>query len=105
MHWSHSEKAVARKAFQLALHREFDKVIAEVKKRAAALKEPTQIWDLEDYLTAQRKRIDRQYDYRYSMLIMVFGDLISNRRLTEKELEGLSEDKLEHIRRLSEPIR
>jgi hypothetical protein len=52
-------------------------------------------------LTAQRKMIDRQYDYRYSMLIMVFGNLIRERRLTEQELEGLSEEKLEYIRRYS----
>jgi hypothetical protein len=33
------------------------------------------------------------------MLITIFGDLIRKRRLTEQELEGLSKEKLEYIRR------
>lgn len=99
--WSGQEKLVARKAFELALHREFEHVIKEVKKKANAIEQPSELWELEAYLTAQRKMIDRQYDYRYSMLIMVFGNLIRERRLTEQELVGLSEEKLEYIRRYS----
>jgi hypothetical protein len=42
-----------------------------------------------------------KYDYRYSQLISVFGRLIREGRLTEAHLEGLSQDKLEFIRRIA----
>src|SRR6266446_5832041 len=46
------------------------------------------LWDLEHYLTESRKRIDRTYDYRYSVLTDVFGRLIREGCLSEKELQG-----------------
>ncbi len=97
--WSPAEKAIARKAFDLALHRELDAVIREAKDRAAKIEEPSELWDLEHYLTQRRKDIDRQYDYRYSVLLVVFGTLVRGGRLTERELHGLAEDKLAYIRR------
>jgi hypothetical protein len=96
--WSPAEKAVARKAFDRALNREFEAVIEEVKKMAAKIEQPSDLWELEDHLTERRKEIDRRYDYRYSVLPSVFGDLISEGRLKEDELQGLREDKLEHVR-------
>ena len=62
------------------------------------IEQPSDLWDLEHYLTESRKRIDRPYDYRYSVLTDVFGRLIREGRLSEKELQGLGEDKLESIR-------
>jgi hypothetical protein len=54
---------------------------------------------MERYLTGRRKEIDRQYDYRYSILPIVFGNLLRQRGLSERELHGLGEDKLDPIRR------
>jgi hypothetical protein len=65
---------------------------------AGEIKEPSDLWELERYLTSRRKEIDRQYDYRYSVLPEVFGYLIRKGRLREEELHGLKEDKLESIR-------
>jgi len=96
--WSHAEKQIARKAFELALDREFRNVIRRAKDMAGKIEQPTDLWDLEHYLTESRKRIDRTYDYRYSVLTHVFGRLIREGRLNEKELQGLGEDKLESIR-------
>lgn len=101
--WSSTEKAVARKAFDLALQRELDAVVIEAKKRAEKIQEPSDLWDLEHYLTQRRTQIDRQFDYRYSVLVFVFADLIRCGRLSEQELHGLSEDKLASIRRYAEP--
>ena len=101
--WSAAEKVVARKAFDSALHREFETVIIEAKKRADKIQQPSDLWDLERYLTERRTQIDRQFDYRYSVLIFVFGDLFRRARLSEQELQGLSEDKLASIRRYAEP--
>jgi hypothetical protein len=96
--WSQVEKAVARKAFQQALQREFEIVMNEARQRAAKIKEPSDMWDLEDYLTQSRKNIDRDFDYRYSRLLDVFAVLVRRGRLSLEELDGLSQEKLDEIR-------
>jgi hypothetical protein len=96
--WSHAEKQIARKAFELALDREFQTVIRRAKDMAGKIEQPTDLWELEHYLTQSRKKIDRTYDYRYSVLTEVFGRLIREGRLSEKEIRGLGRDKLESIR-------
>ena len=96
--WSVSEKAVARKAFEAALSREFSAVIAETKRLAARIEQPDDLWELERYLTAKRKEIDETFDYRYSVLPLVLGVLIRRGRIGEQELHGLGEDKLVRIR-------
>jgi hypothetical protein len=73
-------------------------VIQEAKQMASRIKQPSDLWNLEHYLTERRKEIDRKYDYRYSQLTLVFGKLLRESRLGEEELCGLREDKLESIR-------
>jgi len=99
--WSAAEKAIARKAFDLALRRELEVVIREAKDRAAGIEQPSDLWELESYLTHRRKGIDRKYDYRYSILPLVFGSLLREGRLGEQELDGLGEDKLAYIRQFA----
>ncbi|SRR6266567_4737023 len=99
--WSSSEKAIARKAFDGALQREFDAAIQEVKRMAEKIERPSDLWEMENYLTQSRKEIGRKYDYRYSVLPLVFGNLIREGRLSEGELRGLAEDKLGYIRSYS----
>ena len=96
--WSRSEKALARKAFNIALGRELHEVIQEAKQMASQIQQPSDLWDLEHYLTERRKQIDRTYDYRYSQLTLVFGKLVCEHRLGEEELRGLREDKVKSIR-------
>jgi hypothetical protein len=96
--WSSAEKAIARKAFDLALRRELESVIWETKQMAIQIEKPSDLWELEGYLTQRRKEIDRKYDYRYSMLLLVFGILVREGRISAEMLNGLAEDKLEHIR-------
>ena len=79
MKWSDSEKRVARRAFDAALQRELAAVIAEFKQRAAAAREPEDMWNVETYLTHMRKDIASKYDYRYSQLLVVFGRLLRER--------------------------
>ena len=98
LHWSTAEKAVARKAFESALKREFEALIRETKQMAAAIAQSDDLWELEDHLTRRRKEIDRVYDYRYSVLLAVFGYLVREGRLRMEELIGLAEDKLASIR-------
>jgi len=96
--WSPSEKATARRAYDLALGRELEAVVREAKERAAKLKTPGELWDLEEWLTKRRREIDNLYDYRYSVLPLVFAALLYRGLVNEAELEGLGRDKLNHIR-------
>lgn len=95
--WTQAEKAVARKAFNLALKRELDALLREAKQRAAQISEPSELWDLEVWLTESRREIDRTFDYRYSVLPLVFAKLLHSGRLAEDDLHGLAPDKLDAI--------
>ena len=96
--WSKSEKAIARTAFDAALKRELQDVMRKTKQMANQIKEPADVWELEHYLTERLKDIDRKYDFRVSRLTRVFGTLLYDGRVTEEELHGLREDKIEAIR-------
>jgi Photoprotection regulator fluorescence recovery protein len=65
--WSRSEKTIVRTAFDAALKRELH-TVAGSKQRASRMNEPSDLWELEQYLTQRRKEIDRKYDYRQSRL-------------------------------------
>jgi hypothetical protein len=95
--WSRSEKLIARKAFDAALKRELQEVIQEAKQMASQIKEPVNLWDLEEYLTQRRKKINRKYDFRSSRLTDVLGKLLHENRLSDEDLRGLREDKLKLI--------
>jgi hypothetical protein len=75
--WSHAEKTIARRAFDKALAEELEALIREAKSRAA------------------------RYDYRYSALPLVFAHLLRDGRLTEDDLNGLEQEKLDLIRRVA----
>jgi hypothetical protein len=100
--WSPSEKSIARRVFDAALQRALDAITQEVKQMADRIKTPSDLWALEEYLTQSRKEIDRKYDYRYSVLPIVFAQLIQDGRITHQELHGLAEDKLGYVRLASE---
>jgi hypothetical protein len=101
LHWSPAEKAVARKAFDAALQRELDAVVREAKARAARIRQPSELWELERYLTERKKEIDEEFDYRYSVLPLVFARLLRQGLLKEEELRGLNEDKMFCIRQIA----
>jgi hypothetical protein len=99
--WSPEEKAISRKAFDKAVGRECDAIMGKLKKMIATASQREDIWDIHDYLTRRRKEVDEKYDYRYSMLIFVFGRLIREGWLQEDDLQGLREEKLVPIRGLA----
>jgi hypothetical protein len=103
--WSGAEKVIARKAFEHALQQDLEAIVRQAKKIAGRIEQPSDLWELERYLTERRKEINRQYDYRYSVLISVFADLIQKGRLREQDLQGLSEEKLRHIRQMAQSWR
>jgi hypothetical protein len=97
--WTQSEKAIARRIFDDARQAELGEMMAETRRRAAAIRVPADLWYLETYLRESRQQFDRKYDYRYSVLPAVFGLLLSEGRISEAELQGLREDKLSWILR------
>ena len=99
--WSASEKKIARRVFDTALARELAEVMREFKERASAARTPKEMWAVEKFLAAARWQIDSTYDYRYSQLERVFGRLLREDQITDKDLEGLSEDKLGTIRSIA----
>lgn len=100
--WSAKEKLAARRAFNLALDRELAAVTQEVKQRAERIKEASDLWEMETWLTEQRERIDLTFDFRYSVLARVFATLLRERRISLGELRGLAQEKLDTIERLAQ---
>ena len=100
--WSKKEKAIAKRAFENAYEKECKDLIEKIQKRASEAKGPPDIWRLRDFLTKRIKEIENKYDYRYSMLILVFARLMQEGWITVDEIEGLSEDKISKIRYLAE---
>ncbi|MHB1674051.1 MAG: hypothetical protein ACYCSP_07360 [Acidobacteriaceae bacterium] len=98
LHWSPAEKASARRAFHRALKKELDAIMQKAKARAARIEEISELWELEHWLTERRHEIDRKYDYRYSVLPQVFAVLLRDGWLSEADLDGIGQDKIDRIR-------
>lgn len=99
--WSKAEKAVARRAFDNAYERECREIIKELGRMANEADEPDDVWRCHDFLTDKRKQADDKYDYRYSMLTLVFARLLEEGWMSIDDLEGLKEDKISRIRELA----
>jgi hypothetical protein len=91
--WSKREKQIAHTAFEQALEREAAALVAEVRAKAAAISDLDDLWQLEQFLRNKRRDLEERYDYRYSVLLYVFADLIQAGWLSLDELAGLSDDK------------
>lgn len=100
--WSAGEKKIARAAFQEAYRKNCVAIRAEVTRMLTKASDPTHIWAIHDYLSLERKHIDELYDYRYSVLIEVFGLLLRGGWIKKSDLAGLSQDKLEMIERMAQ---
>jgi len=67
--------------------------------------DPSDLWELERYLTESRKTIDRIYQYRYSDLLRVFSILMRDGWLKEADLVGLEPDKIAEVKDSAEALR
>ncbi len=95
-----TEKKIARKAFEKAYQRECSDLIEKIHTKAGQSTEPDNIWRFHDFLTEKRDEIDEKYDYRYSVLILVFARLINDKWLDLDDLKGLAENKIDRIESL-----
>ncbi len=96
--WSKAEKKVAKEAFEMAYQRECKKIINDIKKYK--LEQPEDIWSLSEMLQEREKEINSIYNYRYSQLIIVFSILIKRGFLSIEDLEGVSDDKIDRIKKI-----
>ena len=97
--WTVSEKKAARRAFDRAFERQCASIAAEARRMLEA--GPSEIWRVHDYLSGQRKIVDRIYDYRYSVLLDVLSRLLREGWLTEVDLAGLREEKIARIKQFA----
>jgi len=98
--WSPSEKRAARAAFDLALARELRAIRQETEALLQKSRDESAIWRVHDYLSTRRREVDQKYDFRYSVLILVFSRLVSEGWLTEDDLAGIGAEKVEVIRQV-----
>lgn len=101
LRWSPGEKKIARAAFDAALFRERAAIRRQVEAMLAASADSAEIWRIRDYLNEQARGVDRKYDFRYSVLIGVFAQLMAEGWLTFDELAGLGDEKLKLLRAAS----
>src|SRR6266446_6425621 len=103
--WTAAEKKVARKAFENALERHLSAITAEAKRMMVNVADPSDLWQVEAYLTESRKTVDRMYQFRYSVLLRVFSNLMQDKWLKEADLVGLQPEKIADIIRGAESLR
>ena len=98
MVWFGEEDRAAR--VETATKSALQAIIAEFKVKCAAVATAADMWAVEDYLRKQRRECEELFDYRYSVLPLVFARFIREGHLEEGQLAGLAEEKLEFIRRV-----
>ena len=103
--WTPAEKKAARRAFDEGLGRYLSSIMAEAKRRMASVVDPSDLWELETYLTESRKTIDRTYQYRYSDLLRVFAILMRDGWLKDADLVGLQPDKIAKVKNGAQTFR
>jgi hypothetical protein len=99
--WSKKEKEVARRIFDKALEREINQIKDRIIKLLTKYKEPTDIWKIHDYLSEKREEISLKYDYRYSVLMRVFSILYEEGYISDDDMVGLSDEKIDQIKEMA----
>lgn len=96
--WTQEQKRAARKAFETALDRECRAIRARVVQMLEREHDPREVFRIHEYLTEQRRVVNRKYDYRYSVLIHVFATLLREGWLKEDELSGIGDEKARKVK-------
>jgi hypothetical protein len=99
--WSTLESKVAKQALKIARHREVDTLISEVRNKAGELAAADDLWNLHDFLSAQRHYIDGKYDDDETGLVFVLARLVKEGWLAIEELDGLDDERLAKITALA----
>ena len=100
--WSELEQRIARTAFDTAHSRALTSLISEVQLQSALLDSAGALWQLHDYLSIQRHRIEGRFDFRPQAILFLFASLVQDKLLDLAELEGLADGKLAKIRAMAQ---
>jgi len=103
--WSPTEKKIARRAFDAAYGRETATIMEELRRRVGRMATSKDLWQLEGFLRERGDEVAEKYVYRYSRLIYVFAILYHGGFLMEADLAGLSPDKIDAVKRMSDCFR
>ena len=76
--WTKKEKFIAREAFQKAYKKECMSIADNLKNMINEVSGPEDLWEVRNYLSKTLKNIERRYDFRYSVLILVFAQLMKD---------------------------
>lgn len=98
--WSKKDKEIAKQAFSTAYDRECMSLADQINN--SKIKNPEELWELQDLLWQKRKEIDQKYDYRYSVLVLVFARLVREGNLRLDELAGMSQEMIKRIKLVAE---
>jgi uncharacterized protein (DUF3084 family) len=101
INWSAKEKQVARKVFEGAASIEEKELLEHFKQRAASLQNMQDLSNLQREIQDAEREYQRKYDFRYAQLIVVFGRLLREGRISVETLSGLNDEKLSLIRRIA----
>ena len=96
--WSKKEKKIVRQAFDRAYEREMRHLAEKVREMLDDNEDARAVWRILDILQEEAKETDFKYDFRYSILILIFARLLREGWLMLEDLEGISEEKIEKIR-------
>ena len=99
--WSNTEKIIARQAYDRAYERECAKIMGNVHRMLSGMEDPKDIWKIYDYLRKSRRDMDSKYDYRYLILTIVLGKLMREGLILDSDIENLSQDKIDAIKRVA----
>ena len=100
--WTELEQCTARTAFDRAHGRALASLINEVQLQAAQLDSADTLWQLHDYLSIQRHRIEGRFDFRPQAILFLFASLVQDNLLDLAELDGLADGKLAKIRAMAQ---
>jgi len=95
--WTQAEKVIARRIFDRAYNNECTNILNKIKEMLSKIKNPKDVWEIDEYLNKERRKIERKYDYRYSVLIIVFGQLFRDGLIEKSDLQGLGQEKIDRI--------
>jgi len=100
--WTELEQRIARTAFDNAHGRAIASLINEFQLQAALVDSSAALWQLHDYLSIQRHRIEGRFDFRPQPILFLFASLVKDKLLDLAELEGLADAKLAKIRAMAQ---
>jgi hypothetical protein len=100
--WTELEQQIARTAYDTAHSRALASLIIEIQLQAALVDSAAALWQLHDYLSIQRHRIEGRFDFRPQPILFLFASLVKDKLLDLAELEGLADAKLAKIRAMAQ---